>query len=95
MKAETVFRSPKVESYLATMVKHFSQKVEVEETENGARMRFVCGVADILLSPGTLRIRVEAPSREELDMTCDVVERHLLRFAHRETPDALIWQADA
>lgn len=92
MKTETEFRSPKVGGYFATMVKHFSQKIAVEATEDRATLRFVCGRADITLDQEVMQILVEGETQELLEMTCDVVERHLLRFAHREAPAALTWR---
>jgi hypothetical protein len=91
VKTNAEFRSPWAVKYFETMVKHFSQKIEVQKTDAGAHLLFVCGTADLTLSENRIVIDITAPHTAALEMTCDVVERHLLRFAFREAPEPLAW----
>ena len=92
MNAEAEFRSSGAAGYFSTMVRHFGHKIPVTEDGGTARLEFSCGVAEIQLLPGELRMRVTATAPDLLAETCDVIERHLLRFAFREEPGPLDWQ---
>ncbi|MBO9409605.1 DUF2218 domain-containing protein [Shimia sp. R9_1] len=93
MRVRSEFRSPWVAQYFSTMVKHFSEKIDVERTDDTAKLTFVCGVADLALQKGCLRMDITSPTNDELIQTCDVIERHLQRFAFREAPEPLVWEA--
>ncbi len=90
-RTETKFRSVRAAGYLATMANHFSRKIEVTEVEGALHLQFICGLAVLRVSENTLHIRIEAPSKEEMQQTCQVVESHLLRFAFREEPEPPVW----
>ena len=92
MKAIARFHSAKAEGYFSTMIRHFAQKIPVTEKDGFARLEFSCGTADVQLSHQGMTIGVSATTPAELAQTCDVVERHLLRFAFREDPRPLDWQ---
>lgn len=93
MKTVTAqFLSPKAGTYLATMAKHFGRKIKVTEDAGATRLHFSCGLAELTLTPEGLGITVSAEDQPLLEMTCGVVESHLLRFAFREAPEALDWR---
>ncbi|MEP2715653.1 DUF2218 domain-containing protein [Pseudophaeobacter sp.] len=91
-KTEAEFRSDRSGGYRATMASHFSRKIEVTEVDGAVHLQFICGLAVLRVTADTLHIRIEAPSKEEMQQTCQVVESHLLRFAFREEPTPLIWR---
>ena len=92
-RTETKFRSARSAGYLATMASHFSRKIEVTEVDGALHLQFICGLAVLRVTENSLHICIVAPSKEEMQQTCQVVENHLLRFAFREEPEPLIWRA--
>ncbi len=87
------FPSVHATQYVATMAKHFGHKIAVETSGDTALMRFEAGTGLLQAQADGIAITVEATNQEDALMLADVVERHLLRFAHREDPTALIWVA--
>lgn len=92
MNAEARFLSAGAQGYFLTMSRHFAHKIPVTEEDGFARFEFSCGLAELRVSEGALLMHVTAETPEQLAETCDVVERHLLRFAFREAPAPLDWQ---
>jgi hypothetical protein len=92
-KTETEFHSARSPGYLATLVSHFSRKIEIVETDGTAQLQFICGLAELRLIDGGLQLRIEAATAQQMTQTCEVVESHLLRFAFREEPQPLVWRA--
>ena len=78
---------------LATMSKHFGHKIKVETQDDSARLHFEMGLAEIATSSEGLRLTVDGANDEDLRDLRDVIESHLLRFAHREDPQPLNWNA--
>lgn len=91
-RTEAEFRSARASGYLATMASHFSHKIEVTEVDGAVHLQFVCGLAVLRTTTDSLHMCIEAPSKEEMQQTCQVVESHLLRFAFRENPEPLVWR---
>ncbi|WP_075222774.1 DUF2218 domain-containing protein [Acuticoccus yangtzensis] len=77
--------------YIIRLVKHFGHKVDVESEAGRATFRFSCGTANLAARDGGLMIEIEAPDAGGRTETEEVVESHLLRFAHREALGALHW----
>ena len=80
--------------YLQQLCKHFGHKIPVEVTGEAALLRFDAGEGRLVPQPGGIALSVEAATAEDTAMLADVLERHLLRFAHREDPAALVWAAE-
>lgn len=80
--------------YVATMAKHFGHKIAVEITGEAATLRFDAGEGRLVPQADGIALSVEAATAEDAAMLADVLERHLLRFAHRENPAALVWAAE-
>ncbi|MBW7057062.1 DUF2218 domain-containing protein [Paracoccus bogoriensis] len=93
MQLTATFPTERGPALMGTMAKHFGHKIQVEASDTRARLHFAAGTATIALTPTGLHLTVEAPEAEPLDMLRGVVESHLLRFAHREAPHPLDWQA--
>jgi hypothetical protein len=91
-RTETEFHCARGRGYLATLVSHFSRKIQVDETDDTARLQFSCGLAELCVIEGGLQLRIEAATPEQMTQTCEVVESHLLRFAFREDPPPLVWR---
>lgn len=80
---------------MATMSKHFAHKISVDLQDDLAFYRFDMGEALVETTPNGLRLTATASDDQPLGRICDVLESHLLRFAHREQPKPLIWVSDA
>ncbi|WP_293577505.1 DUF2218 domain-containing protein [Phaeobacter sp.] len=93
MQAKAKFYSAGAQGYFAKMVRHFSHKIPVTEGDGCVRLEFSCGLAELRVSEEILRMLITAGTPEQLVETCDVIERHLLRFAFREAPMPLEWQS--
>lgn len=85
------FTSDKAETYFTQMVRHFGHKIKVTAQGNQAKLTFICGTGWLTVSADTLDLRAEAADDLLMRETKSVLERHLLRFAHREDPQPLVW----
>jgi hypothetical protein len=80
--------------YLQQLCKHFAHKiVGVTYSETHGECRFSCGTAIMDADAQDIRFHVTAADEAQLQETQSVVERHLVRFAFRETVPALTWTA--
>jgi uncharacterized protein len=91
MKTNATFPTARGAALLATMAKHFGHKIPVTTSEGHALLRFDGGLAILAEVREGLTLAIEAADTEMQAQLQDVVERHLLRFAHREEPVPLIW----
>lgn len=75
--------------YLGQLCKHFQHKLPVTLGEREGHIAFPAGPCDLAVSDDdtVLVLRVTAGDEAELAGLQDVVARHLLRFAFRETPE--------
>ena len=80
---------------IGTMAKHFGHKIPVAQDDAGAVLSFPMGAARLTAGEGALHLTLEADDAEAMESLRDVVERHLLRFAHRDEPAALTWSPAA
>lgn len=78
--------------YLVQLCKHFAHKITVSYTETLGECQFVCGTARLEADAQGLRMAVTSVDDEGLVQTQSIIESHLVRFAFRETFDALDWQ---
>lgn len=79
---------------MATAAKHFAHKVAVQADESGARVAFPTGLGVMTVEDGALALVIEAEDGAAAESVRAVLEGHLLRFAHREAPEPLIWAED-
>lgn len=77
---------------MGTMCKHFAHKITVEQTETRAVMHFPAGLAVAEVTETGLRLSIEAADEAGFARTREVLIGHMLRFAHREAPQAPVWQ---
>jgi hypothetical protein len=73
--------------YLAQLCKHFQHKLPVDLAEDHGRITFSDGSCTLRTEAETLVLRVESEDAAALAKLEDVVARHLLRFAFRESPE--------
>lgn len=92
-EATTHFATEDGQKYLTQLCKHFAHKIEVEQAGDRAELRFSCGTGYLLATVNGLSIRACSPDDDNLADTKSVIESHLLRFAFREEPGPLHWQA--
>lgn len=78
--------------YLVQLCKHFAHKITVSYTDTHGECQFVCGTAHLDADDQGLRMVVTSGDDEGLTQTQSIIESHLVRFAFRETFDALDWQ---
>lgn len=76
---------------MATAAKHFAHKVSVEQDEGSARVAFPAGLGIMSVDQGGLSLVIEAADAAAAERVREVLEGHLLRFAHREAPEPLVW----
>lgn len=76
---------------MATAAKHFARKVSVSQDETSTRVAFPAGQGVMAIADTGLRLVIEAENAEAAEQVRAVLEGHLLRFAHRESPEPLVW----
>ena len=95
MKQTAEFPTARGPQLLATLSKHFGHKIRVETQDSRAQLHFDMGAATLETIPDGLRLTADATDEDDLQQLRDVLESHLLRFAFREDPQPLIWNAPA
>jgi len=91
-RAEIV--SPQAGKYLQQLCKHFQHKLPVVLAEASGQIAFDVGDCQLTCVGERLDMVVTAASEADLARLQDVVARHLLRFAFRETLQ-IDWQPQA
>jgi hypothetical protein len=84
--------TPLAGRYLAQLCKHFQHRLPVTLDDGAGHIVFEAGDCRCQAEAGTLTLRLEAPDAPRLAQVQDVVARHLLRFAFRESL-AIDWHA--
>ncbi len=92
--AQALVTTPVPARYLGQLCKHFQHRREVVLEEGRGSIRFDAGLCELdVPDETTLRMKVTATSEDGLATLEDVVVRHLVRFAFRETLDITWHQA--
>ena len=91
MRSSADVETASAHDYVTRLSKHFAHKIDVEVGDGRATFRFSCGTAYLVARDDGLSIMTEAPDAEGRAATEEVVESHLLRFAHRESLPPLRW----
>ena len=84
--------TPMARRYLAQLCKHFQHKCAVTLEDSRGRITFTAGDCLLAADGDTLTLALDAPDEASLTQLQDVVDRHLVRFAFRETL-RINWQA--
>ena len=77
--------------YGKQLASHLGHRSTVVETVDGWELSNANGTAMILPNESWLELRVEAESSEALARLCDVLERHLRKFAAKEGELIVDW----
>ncbi len=87
MQAHATVPTASARRYLGQFIKHFAHKLPFArlETNEAGEVSFPFGRCLLSANDEALRIGLEAAAEPELSQLRDVVERHLVRFAFRET----------
>ena len=83
-EAQARFETPNARKYLTQLSKHFAHKIEVEASEDEARLAFPVGPIRLKADETVLAVEVQAADAEGVERLKDVLWRHLERFAFRE-----------
>lgn len=89
------FPTDRAGALMGTMSKHFAHKITVTSQADRCLLHFPDGLATIYATETGLRLIVEGSPAETRDRLRDILESHLLRFAHRQNPAPLTWTPDA
>lgn len=77
--------------YLTQLCKHFAHKVEASFDDATGRVALGTGPVRVSADEVRLTVEVSAPDDKTLVEARDIIDRHLVRFAHREGFEALNW----
>lgn len=91
MQVTTTFATERGPQLLGTMAKHFGHKIPVEQSDTRATFGFEAGTGVVALTGVGLELSAEGPTEDDARRVADVLERHLVRFAHRDDPQPLDW----
>lgn len=95
MRMTADFPTARAAALTGTMAKHFGHKIPVTQDDRHAVLTFEMGVARIEAQDASLHLTLEAADAGALERLREVIESHLLRFAHREDPAPLSWTPPA
>jgi len=73
------------------LCKHWSHKLEVEHSEQDAKIVFASGTCLMHAEPDRLLVSIETLEEEHLDQLEGVVESHLMRMAKDESLE-IVWE---
>ena len=77
--------------YLQQLCKHWAHKLEVEHSEQDAKIVFASGTCLMHAEPDRLLVSIETLEEEHLDQLEGVVESHLMRMAKDESLE-IVWE---
>ena len=73
------------------LCKHWAHKLEVEHSEQDAKIVFASGTCLMHAEPDRLLVSIETLEEEHLDQLEGVVESHLMRMAKDESLE-IVWE---
>ena len=71
--------------YLQQLCKHWAHKFPVEFSPEHGRIELPSAVCEMDAAPDALTVTAKVADAPELDRIKDVIEKHIVRFAFRET----------
>lgn len=83
--------TPQAGRYLAQLCRHFQHKLPVTLDDAAGHIAFSIGDCRLRAEDGRLTLSLDSPDEARLLQLQDVVARHLLRFAFRETMQ-IVWR---
>lgn len=85
LTAQALVETASARRYMGQLCKHFAHKLPVELNETDGRIEFAMGTCSASAEEGHLRLTAQAADEESLTTLKDIIDRHLVRFAFRET----------
>ena len=79
------------ERLINRLCKHWAHKLEVEHSEQDAKIVFASGTCLMHAEPDRLLVSIETLEEEHLDQLEGVVESHLVRMA-KDEPLEIVWE---
>nr|WP_294547991.1 DUF2218 domain-containing protein [uncultured Rhodopila sp.] len=83
--------TPLANRYLTQLCKHFQHKLPVTLEDASGHIAFSIGDCRLSAADERLTLSLDSPGDAQLTQLQDVVARHLLRFAFRETMQ-IVWR---
>nr|WP_294519163.1 DUF2218 domain-containing protein [uncultured Rhodopila sp.] len=83
--------TPLAGRYMAQLCKHFQHKLPVTLDDTSGHIAFSIGDCRLSTADNRLTLSLDSPDDTQLLQLQDVVARHLLRFAFRETMQ-IVWR---
>ena len=88
---EATIRTADGGRYMRQLCRHFAHKLPVREDGDTGTVEFSIGVCSMAVADDALVLRCASPDARSAEELCDVIERHLVRFAWRE-PLVIEWR---
>ena len=85
VRSHAEIATPQAARYLTQLCKHFQHKLPVTLEDGSGEISFSIGTCRLRADAAVLTLSLEAADAPHLDQLQDVVARHLLRFAFRES----------
>jgi uncharacterized protein len=92
LQAAAEIKTEQASKYLQQLCKHFAHRRPVTFDPTSGEIEFSTGTCKLEAQDGVLRLALTAPDAAHMEQLQDVVVRHLVRFAFRETLE-IAWQA--
>jgi hypothetical protein len=92
VQTESRLPTPNASTYIRQLCKHFAHKVTATYTETQGHVQFDGGSCEMIAEPETLIFRIHTDDAERIPMLQSVIDRHLEKFAVRETLPIGNWQ---
>lgn len=91
-KATSQFSTDKASLYLKKLCRHFAHKIEVSFDDQYGECQLPTGPATMQAFSDKLCFEVEVDHDRDLKRAKDIIESHLVRFAHKENLEKLDWE---
>lgn len=85
------FPTRKASQYMQQLCKHFGHKIDVTFDEHSASAALPPGPCEMWAEDGELRIEVSAGDADGLARAQSIIDKHLERFAFRESFKTMDW----
>lgn len=85
MKTTTTIATKAGASYIGKLCRHFVHKIEATYSGNTGKAVFPFGVCLMHADDESLTFEIEAHHAEGAEKIRGVIDRHLIRFAYKET----------
>lgn len=93
-KSTAEFETPHASKYLQQLCKHFAHKLDVAFTEDAGQIALPTGPAELQATSDMLRITVAVSDKDTLARARHIIDKHIVKFAHRESIQGLDWVSE-